>query len=263
MAETKRRLPNWMLKQHTETKSRDSDSNTKLEEKSDDQNEIKPSKPKRGRKPTKLDEENIGESELVLQKCTNRTNRVKRKNKAEIGKDDGKRSSKKKLKGDEIDEFSPKFSDDGEIDLTVDDLVSIAEEYVNVDEEKQRNQTSTSTTITENNTTKNRSKSIEASLLNPNLNFEITDQNDNHENIAQTNIVKTGDAAQDMLDLFLGPLLKNPGLNKEPSFESVEPACSTSLFERSERETYRGEKVDEPLEKKKSSLKDKVALFLD
>lgn len=82
-----------------------------------------------------------------------------------------------------------------------------------------------------------------------------------------SNVGKTGDPAQDMLDLFLGPLLKKPPPVKQPIIEPVEEVCNTSsLAETSEKTVYRGEKnaveERETLVKKRSSLKDKVAMFL-
>lgn len=71
---------------------------------------------------------------------------------------------------------------------------------------------------------------------------------------------KTGDPAQDMLDLFLGPLLKKPFEQENRSFiKDMEFAYE---FERQSQNTVVGEEI-EPLMKKKSSLKDKVAMFLD
>lgn len=71
---------------------------------------------------------------------------------------------------------------------------------------------------------------------------------------------RTGDPAQDMLDLFLGPLLKKPFEQENRSFiKDMEFAYE---FQRQSQNTVVGEEI-EPLMKKKSSLKDKVAMFLD
>lgn len=71
---------------------------------------------------------------------------------------------------------------------------------------------------------------------------------------------RTGDPAQDMLDLFLGPLLKKPFEQKTRSLiKDMEFAYE---FEMQSQNTVVGEEI-EPLMKKKSSLKDKVAMFLD
>lgn len=82
------------------------------------------------------------------------------------------------------------------------------------------------------------------------------------ENLA-TNTRRTGDAAQDMLDLFLGPLLKKPPNNEqEIGAGKTESMIITneSIKQATSREMWREEAT---LTKKKSSLKDKVAMFLD
>lgn len=72
---------------------------------------------------------------------------------------------------------------------------------------------------------------------------------------------RTGDAAQDMLDLFLGPLLKKPQEEKK-QFEFV---LDDMKFSHKFKEQDQSDVVEEmvPLTKKKCSLKDKVAAFLD
>lgn len=76
-----------------------------------------------------------------------------------------------------------------------------------------------------------------------------------------TGTSQTGDPAQEMLDLFLGPLLKKP-LKEEKNKSIVEGMEFTQEFTRKSQEEFAGEEMI-PLMKKKSSLKDKVAMFLD
>lgn len=71
---------------------------------------------------------------------------------------------------------------------------------------------------------------------------------------------RTVDPAQDMLDLFLGPLLKKPVMEENKSF--VKDFAFAYEFERQSQNDVVVEEI-EPLMKKKSSLKDKVAMFLD
>jgi hypothetical protein len=71
---------------------------------------------------------------------------------------------------------------------------------------------------------------------------------------------RTADPAQDMLDLFLGPLLKKPLMEENKSF--VKDIAFAYEIERQSQNNVVGEEI-EPLMKKKSSLKDKVAMFLD
>ena len=77
-------------------------------------------------------------------------------------------------------------------------------------------------------------------------------------------ISTTGDPAHDMLDLFLGPLLKKPVEEKKNNFMLGDVAISQEVGKfgiESKKNIAREEIV--PLMKKKSSLKDKVAMFLD
>lgn len=69
---------------------------------------------------------------------------------------------------------------------------------------------------------------------------------------------RTGDPAQDMLDLFLGPLLKKPRGDKEKKIEFT--TNDEGLRQLSQNDV--GEEMVSQM-KSKSSLKDKVAMFLD
>lgn len=73
---------------------------------------------------------------------------------------------------------------------------------------------------------------------------------------------RTGDPTQDMLDLFLGPLLKKP-LEEEKKAEVItDDMVFAHALRKQNQEIVLGD-VPVPLTKKKSSLKDKVAMFLD
>jgi len=76
-----------------------------------------------------------------------------------------------------------------------------------------------------------------------------------------TSTSQTGDPAQDMLDLFLGPLLRKT-LEKEKIKSVVENAKITHEFSRQSQDKLAGEEMV-PLMKKRNTLKDKVAMFLD
>ena len=97
--------------------------------------------------------------------------------------------------------------------------------------------------------------------------YALSEKNDLIEDTnIPSNVVTTGNPVQDMLDLFLGPLLKKSALVKEPLIEPLEEVCNFSLVETNEKAVYRDEKKPveerETLVKKKGSLKDKVAMFL-
>lgn len=79
------------------------------------------------------------------------------------------------------------------------------------------------------------------------------------QNLLSSN--RTGDPAQDMLDLFLGPLLKKP-LEEETrtKFTTNDIDFSNGFSKRNQNDVGQENVL---LMKTKSSLKDKVALLLD
>lgn len=76
------------------------------------------------------------------------------------------------------------------------------------------------------------------------------------------NPCSTGDPAQDMLDLLLGPLLKKPAW-EENKIGLIKEDMTFAGDITKQRQNNIGTEVVVPLTKKKSSLKDKVAMFLD
>ena len=78
-----------------------------------------------------------------------------------------------------------------------------------------------------------------------------------------TSTSQTGDPAQDMLDLLFGPLLKKPLEKEEEKNKSLVGGLeSTSEFTRKSKDDLVGEEMF-PLMKKRSTLRDKVAMLLD
>lgn len=75
-----------------------------------------------------------------------------------------------------------------------------------------------------------------------------------------TGTSQIGDPAQDMLDLFLGPWLKKP-IEEEKKKSNVEGMEFTHQFTRTSDEEFSREETV-PMMKKKSSLRDKVAMLL-
>ncbi|URE30617.1 hypothetical protein MUK42_13230 [Musa troglodytarum] len=119
-------------------------------------------------------------------------------------------------------------STESEIELTVEDLVRIAEEYVNADRQKHED-------------TNSRVEDLPAAPP------------------------RTGDAAGDMLDLLLGPLLKKPSSEEHENrrtvaTETMNLTRKTSASSTASKEIWKEEVLPS---KRKSSLKDKVAMLLD
>lgn len=151
-------------------------------------------------------------------------------------------------------------------------------QYVNADKDKLKKNTATA--ITKNDPSKDAPKSVPGPRLTKGLlkcstskpstdssDYALSEKNNLIEDTnIPSNVVTTGNPAQDMLDLFLGPLLQKSAPVKERLIEPVEEVCNFSLVETNEKAVYREEKKPaeerETLVKKKGSLKDKVAMFL-
>lgn len=79
-------------------------------------------------------------------------------------------------------------------------------------------------------------------------------------------VSRTGDPAQDMLDLFLGPLLKKPVEDQNRAKFTANDIFDIEfrkLSETQKNDAGQEHTVAAPVMKKKSSLKDKVAVLLD
>lgn len=79
-------------------------------------------------------------------------------------------------------------------------------------------------------------------------------------------VSRTGDPAQDMLDLFLGPLLKKPVEDQNRTKFTANDIFDIEfrkLSETQKNDAGQEHTVAAPVMKKKSSLKDKVAVLLD
>lgn len=144
-------------------------------------------------------------------------------------------------------------------DLTMEDLMSIAKEYVNEDEFVATTQSSLkgqSEEITELQVSCHGSQY--ATMENEELVPSCVSKT--KEIIVEPNM--SGDPTQDMLDLFLGPLLKRTQEEeKKTNLISEEMSFAYELKKQKHSVVVREEHA--PLTKKKSSLKEKVAMFLD
>lgn len=93
------------------------------------------------------------------------------------------------------------------------------------------------------------------------LNNFVQKQIEESTTLPAKKIIPSGDTAQDMLELFLGPLLKKAPM-KEPDPEITrEMLSSTYESNISPLRSCMDVEKNAPLMKKKSSLKDKVAMF--
>ncbi|KAL0915886.1 hypothetical protein M5K25_013351 [Dendrobium thyrsiflorum] len=148
-------------------------------------------------------------------------------------------------------------------ELTVEDLISIAGEFLTSDKEMQNEQSVA---------LKSESVSIPISSSKSSIphrgefrSFQVlskcTKKHREESATSAKEIIRSGDAAQDMLELFLGPLLNRAPAVKEPdpdvTRELLTSTCKSDRLVRSFVDIAK----QATLVKKKSSLKDKVALF--
>lgn len=148
-----------------------------------------------------------------------------------------------------------------DLELTMDDLMAIAEEFVKVEnhtEHQASNRDCGSERFWQDPMTVSSSNNsgclLDVPYSNPNSSVTLARE---EKVITDSGTV---DPAQDMLDLFLGPLLKKPLKEENKSF--MKDAAFAYEIERLSQNVVSGEEMG-PLMKKKSSLKDKVAMFLD
>ncbi|CAL4933952.1 unnamed protein product [Urochloa decumbens] len=224
-----------------------------------------------------------------------------------------KNNRKRKLENIKSETSSPVSIDDG-IELTVEDLVSIAEEYVNADKQKQHELEATKTTRRkEKIPCPTEADTGESAVNAPPIKglFQCTtatrntissehggDENKRHQELQfSSSYETTEDVAQDMLSLFLGPLWNKPAgyAKKSEPVESITRTMNNHVPDKTdwhskvpkqgapvkkslpvgsmamtinhvpEKKDWRSElpNLGEPvITKKKSSLRDKVALFL-
>ncbi|KHN05420.1 uncharacterized protein LOC114378252 isoform X1 [Glycine soja] len=276
---SKRQLPPWMMQKVGATATHVSDSNnavetncyikkgdiiktnaTKKDHKSESSKRSSNLRAKcevMGRK--KLDQQD-GSSDKVTQK----------KRKGDRSKDRDQRSSIKKRKKLEDPshgcyDVSP-VSDDA-MDLTLEDLMAIAEQYVKDYENKDRKEISSRQHESkwQFQVTNETGHTLDSPCKNENSSKsgreDLSHFTSTTGELIATSTSQTGDPAQDMLDLFLGPLLRKT-LEKEKSKSIVKNVEITHEFTRQSQDKLAGEEIV-PLTKKRNTFKDKVAMFLD
>ncbi|KAK6252094.1 hypothetical protein QUC31_013814 [Theobroma cacao] len=192
---------------------------------------------------------------IGLQEKQVRESSLQRKRKATTGR---LRSGK--------DSKIPSPSDD-DMELTPEDLLSIAEEYVKADKGVELQELSIrecefgrQLSTTASSKTKSESSLIDDNQRLPahETTYDSTQSLTDEKRFINTS--RTGDPAQDMLDLFLGPLLKKTAEEKRTEFFTKDLAFANELGKGSQNDV---KEETAPLTKKKSTLRDKVAMLLD
>ncbi|WVZ03370.1 hypothetical protein V8G54_024176 [Vigna mungo] len=196
----------------------------------------------------------------------------KKKKSAKLIDRDQRSSTKKRKKLEDMshgcdDVYQVQTSSDDAVDLTVEDLLVIAEQCVNEYENKDRKEISSrqSESKWEFQVTHETGTTLDSPCENRNPSYTRKDVLSNSTSqtgeVIDTSTSRTGDPAQDMLNLFLGPLLSKT-LEKEKSKHIVENAKITHEFTRQSQDELGGEERV-PLMKKRNTLKDKVTMFLE
>ncbi|KAK2635764.1 hypothetical protein Ddye_030556 [Dipteronia dyeriana] len=159
--------------------------------------------------------------------------------------------------------------DEKDAELTVQDLLSIAKEYVEADAVTAEVQPSAThfesqnqlmTTIGIEKDSKSAPNSVRTSPTHPTTASRNATSSFTGEKCLLS-AATTGDPAQDMLDLFLGPLLKKPIQQEKKTEFTANGMVFTNKLQKLSQSDVREEMVY-PM-KTKSSLKDKVAMLLD
>ncbi|KAI3976454.1 hypothetical protein MKX01_008312 [Papaver californicum] len=178
-----------------------------------------------------------------------------------------KKRNRKANKVGDRDECLVSSPNEEDVELTVEDLMTIAEESAAKDSEP------TKLPVSFEFSRKDSGGSIEAietskyctvSMKETSTSTLTKNNRESSEDGATiiSSQSRTGDSTQDMLDLFLGPLLKIPQTGGERSESVAEDFNLACEFRKHKRNQVVGEEVV-PLTKKKSSLKDRVAMFFD
>ncbi|KAF5747490.1 hypothetical protein HS088_TW05G00211 [Tripterygium wilfordii] len=158
--------------------------------------------------------------------------------------------------------------DDDKGELTAEDLLNIAEEYVeagiNVEHPKSSNMEPQSAAALSRNVSMsyvNGSNNISRSSTQEDItnSYSTMDQS-RKQNFPDTG--RTGDPAQDMLDLFLGPLLKKTREEEQNSEVISKDMTFNYDFQKESQHDVAADEMA-PVMKKKSSLRDQVSRLLD
>ncbi|KAF7151633.1 hypothetical protein RHSIM_Rhsim02G0032700 [Rhododendron simsii] len=232
---------------------------------------VKCERKKRGRKLIREEDEGGGDDEVAETAADKKTsNRVGKKGQKSSRGKRGVADGLSRESSEEIETLSPE--EDGV--LTVDDLMSIAQEYITTDKQTEQQQS----LHTEQDVERQLSpisfsgrepgglpSAPHSSWKSPGHEEMVSVHNSVGTSAGEGTVVNpcsTGDPAQDMLDLLLGPLLKKPGW-EENKIGLIKEDMTFAGDITKQRQNNIGTEVVVPLTKKKSSLKDKVAMFLD
>ncbi|KAK1385348.1 hypothetical protein POM88_023083 [Heracleum sosnowskyi] len=205
-------------------------------------------------KDEKKSKRNVGRK--VVQKTVSR-GKEKRKSKGFEGSEDIECESKNVESSEDIEAASP---NEGDEDLTMDDLLNFANEFVKDEKDGgQQKKSDAEQTVHKQCAPTAISRNEPAHSV---IASEAVKRLPHEETASCHNVSSTGDPAQDMLDLLLGPLLTQPPKEeKKADIITDEMVIAHQLKKQNQKVHINDAAI--PLAKKKTSLKDKVAMFLD
>ncbi|GAY43320.1 hypothetical protein KPL70_012401 [Citrus sinensis] len=271
---SRRRLPSWMAgvnvnKSDGEGLDRNSNSNSNSKEPADIVGKSETTRRPRRRKSTQRHQEEEEEEEGGEINVTG----TQKKRKVREPAPPKKRRKLKQITHTRVDQIEDDDNTNGDeeeeeeeeqLTLTVEDLLSIAKEYVQADGERGEVQSSSRREL-ESEKELLASTSLEnRDILNQKLSTDSAMGSMSEQSLVS--VSRTGDPAQDMLDLFLGPLLKKPVEDQNRTKFTANDIFDIEfrkLSETQKNDAGQEHTVASPVMKKKSSLKDKVAVLLD
>ncbi|KAL9420242.1 hypothetical protein AB3S75_037929 [Citrus x aurantiifolia] len=264
---SRRRLPSWMAGVNVNKSDGEGlDRNSNSKEPADIVEKSETTRRPRRRKSTQRYQEEEEEEEGGEINVT----RTQKKRKVREPAPPKKRQKLKQITQTRVDQIEDDDNATGEeeeeeqLTLTVEDLLSIAKEYVQADRERGEVQSSSSREL-ESEKELLASTSLEnGDILNQKLSTDSAMGSMSEQSLVS--VSRTGDPAQDMLDLFLGPLLKKPLEDQNRTKFTANDIFDIEfrkLSETQKNDAGQEHTVAAPVMKKKSSLKDKVAVLLD
>ncbi|KAK4373429.1 hypothetical protein RND71_008813 [Anisodus tanguticus] len=158
--------------------------------------------------------------------------------------------------------IAEEYADDADEDLTVEDLMSIAKEYVNESEQAASAKEKSAPMEDAISMSIGSLSCIEVDIqsLRRETNSDCISIQERTIEDAPPKLNMSENPTQDMLDLFLGPLLKKTHEEKRVELAREEMSLARDLNKKNQSDPSGDRPV---VVKKKSSLKDKVALLLD
>ncbi|KAL8100638.1 uncharacterized protein LOC141687211 [Apium graveolens] len=195
-------------------------------------------------------------SRKAVQKTVSRR-REKRKSKGFERSEDIQDESKNVQSSEDIEAALP---NEGDEDLTMDDLLNIANEFVKDEKDGGQQKKPYAEQIVH--------KQCAPTAISRNEPADSVIASDTvkrlpHEETASChNLSSTGDPAQDMLDLLLGPLLTQPPKEEKKADIITDEMIIAHQLKKQNQKVHINDAAI-PLAKKKTSLKDKVAMLLD